>query len=296
MLPLFFIISFILNSVGTVAVTYLVYYQYKYKGKTLYFLLISLLGLLCSGVSYSFFIVNLTSMPFERFKSVFFLFFSAGMLTFTVFFYFFLVRKFELRSYKTINLLLKAGYVLSGALLAAAPFIPVIWPICLIAVFIVLFPAFFLCLNQLWFLQSKLQFERRDISFRMLGIGLLLLGISVLGEIIHYLLYHTISDFSLVLYAAVPFFFIMVLKNQSLYYQKQEIENPEKIKTIFEQFNLSGKEQEIAMEVLQGKSNKEIAYDMDISSSTVKSHIYSIYKKVNVQSRVQFVNLVMLRM
>ncbi len=296
MLPLFFIISFILGSVGTAAITYLVYYQYKYKVKTMYSLLVSLAGLLCSIVSYSFLIVNLTSVPFERFKAGFFLFFGVGMLTFTVFFYFFLVRKFALRSYKTGNLLLKAGYLISGALLAATPLFPPLWPACLILVFIVLFFGFFLCFNQLVFLQAKLQFERRDIYFRLLGISLLLMGISVLGEIIHYLLYENTSDFSIVLYAIIPFFFVMVLKNQSLYYQKQEIENPEKIKTIFEQFNLSGKEQEIAMEVLQGKSNKEIAYGMDISNSTVKSHIYSIYKKVNVQSRVQFVNLVMLRM
>jgi DNA-binding CsgD family transcriptional regulator len=154
----------------------------------------------------------------------------------------------------------------------------------------------FLALNKLVFLLEKLQFEQRDVAFRLLVLNLLLIIISVLGEITYYFLYEHVSDFSLALYVLIPLFFFSILKNQSIYYQQQTIENPDKIRLIFEQFGLSAKEQEIALEVLQGKSNKEIAYDMELSGSTVKSHIYSIYKKVNVQSRVQFVNLVMLRM
>jgi DNA-binding CsgD family transcriptional regulator len=296
MMPLLFILSFILNSMGTITITYLVYYLYKYKARSLLYLIVSLLGLLCSGVSYSFFMVNLTSMAFTRFRSMFFLFFSLGNLTFTIFFYLFLSKKFMLRTYKHASHFLFGIYLTSTAFLAAAVIFPVIWQVSLITNVICFLASAFLSFNQLVFLQSKLQFEKQDIFFKLLNISFLVLAISILSEIMHFFFNDKISGFSIFLYLITPTFFFLVLRNQSLYYQKQKIENPEKIKTIFDQFNLSGKEQEIAMEVLQGKSNKEIAYDMDISNSTVKSHIYSIYKKVNVQSRVQFVNLVMLRM
>ncbi|MBN1798494.1 MAG: helix-turn-helix transcriptional regulator [Spirochaetales bacterium] len=296
MMSVLFILSFILNSMGTITITYLVYYLYKYNARSLLFLIVSLLGLLCSGVSYSFYIVNLGSVPFNQFRSMFLLFFSLGNISFTVFFYLFLTKKFMLRTHKLEFQLLFSFYLASVVCSIIAVIFPIIWYASLIINLVAFLVSAFVAYNQLVFLQSKLQFEKQDIFFKLLNISFLILSISIVSELIYFYFHEKISSFSLFLYFITPLFFFLVLRNQSLYYQKQEIENPEKIKTIFTQFNLSSKEQEIAMEVLQGKSNKEIAYDMDISNSTVKSHIYSIYKKVNVQSRVQFVNLVMLRM
>ncbi|MEJ2662456.1 MAG: helix-turn-helix transcriptional regulator [Spirochaetia bacterium] len=296
MLQLLFILSFILNSMGTITITYLVYYQYKYKSRILLFLIASLIGLLCAGISYSIFILNLSALSFEQFRTVFFAFFSLGMLSFVVFFYFYLRKRFALRSYRFIERMLLGGYFFSIGLVVLTVVLPLIWFITLAVLFCVFLFSSFLALNKLVFLLEKLQFEQRDVAFRLLVLNLLLIIISVLGEITYYFLYEHVSDFSLALYVLIPLFFFSILKNQSIYYQQQTIENPDKIRLIFEQFGLSAKEQEIALEVLQGKSNKEIAYDMELSGSTVKSHIYSIYKKVNVQSRVQFVNLVMLRM
>jgi len=296
MMSLLFILSFLLNSMGTITITYIVYYQYKYKAKTLLYLIVSLLGLLCSGVSYSFYTADLSIIPFEKFKTIFLLFFSTGNLTFAVFFYVFLSKKFLLRTHKLLYIIAFICFFISTVCVILPVVFPLIWSVSLIVHSICFIFVAFLALNQLLFLQSKLQFEKKDVFFKLLILGFLIITVSILNEMIHFFVYETVSTFSLLLYFFIPFFFFLVLKNQSLYYQKQEIKDPEKIKTIFEQFNLSGKEQEIAIEVLQGKGNKEIAYDMDISNSTVKSHIYSIYKKVNVQSRVQFVNLVMLRM
>ena len=39
--------------------------------------------------------------------------------------------------------------------------------------------------------------------------------------------------------------------------------------------------------ILAGKSNKEIEDKLYISSSTVKNHVYNIYRKLNVKSRSQ---------
>lgn len=50
--------------------------------------------------------------------------------------------------------------------------------------------------------------------------------------------------------------------------------------------NLTPKEQEIVQYVYVGLSNKQIAYEMNISPSTVKNHLYNIFKKLGVSNRV----------
>lgn len=53
---------------------------------------------------------------------------------------------------------------------------------------------------------------------------------------------------------------------------------------------LSPKEQEIARALAEGLSNKQIAAKLGIAESTVKNHIYSIFKKCNVTSRMGLIN------
>ena len=53
------------------------------------------------------------------------------------------------------------------------------------------------------------------------------------------------------------------------------------------QHNLSDREWEVALLVGQGKSNLVIAADLNISESTVKAHISSIFKKTKTESRLQ---------
>lgn len=53
---------------------------------------------------------------------------------------------------------------------------------------------------------------------------------------------------------------------------------------------LSPKEQAIARALAEGLSNKQIAARLGIAESTVKNHIYSIFKKCNVTSRVGLIN------
>lgn len=48
---------------------------------------------------------------------------------------------------------------------------------------------------------------------------------------------------------------------------------------------LTAQEQKIANEILKDKTNKEIASDLFVSLSTVKTHINNLYKKLNVSSR-----------
>ncbi|TMU51083.1 response regulator transcription factor [Flagellimonas algicola] len=49
--------------------------------------------------------------------------------------------------------------------------------------------------------------------------------------------------------------------------------------------HLSRQEKNVKALILEGKTNKEIANELFISLSTVKTHITSIYSKLNVKGR-----------
>lgn len=59
-------------------------------------------------------------------------------------------------------------------------------------------------------------------------------------------------------------------------------------------FLLTEREVEVAMLLLKGKSNSQIAELMYVSLSTVKKHIAKIFKKANVRSRSEFISRVKL--
>jgi DNA-binding CsgD family transcriptional regulator len=54
---------------------------------------------------------------------------------------------------------------------------------------------------------------------------------------------------------------------------------------------ISEREREIIGLILDGKTNREIEEILFISHGTVKNHVYHIYQKLDVNSRVQLVNL-----
>ncbi len=56
-----------------------------------------------------------------------------------------------------------------------------------------------------------------------------------------------------------------------------------------EQLGLSQRETEVLGWLIQGKDNKAIATQMSISTSTIRKHLESIYRKLNVQSRTEAV-------
>ncbi len=59
------------------------------------------------------------------------------------------------------------------------------------------------------------------------------------------------------------------------------------IKSKFETFNLSKREQEIFNYISNGLSNIEIAEKLFLSKNTVKKHIQNIYSKLDVKNRIQ---------
>lgn len=59
---------------------------------------------------------------------------------------------------------------------------------------------------------------------------------------------------------------------------------------IFKSFGLSKREQQIAMLILNGKSDKQIGDDLGISPQTVATHNKNLFKKLKIHSRIELIN------
>jgi DNA-binding NarL/FixJ family response regulator len=55
--------------------------------------------------------------------------------------------------------------------------------------------------------------------------------------------------------------------------------------------SLTNREREMLSQVLKGASNREIAVSSSISERTVKTHLYRVYRKLNVKSRTKAIAL-----
>lgn len=59
------------------------------------------------------------------------------------------------------------------------------------------------------------------------------------------------------------------------------------------QHGLTSRQEEIIKYILQGCSNKDISLKLNISEGTVKTHIYNIFKRVDISSRNQLLKKIM---
>ncbi|MDH4197684.1 MAG: LuxR C-terminal-related transcriptional regulator, partial [Candidatus Aminicenantes bacterium] len=66
----------------------------------------------------------------------------------------------------------------------------------------------------------------------------------------------------------------------------------ERADSVIESYGLTAREQEILRLVLQGATNKDIERKLFVSASTVRNHIYNIYRKLGVRNRLELVNLI----
>jgi DNA-binding CsgD family transcriptional regulator len=77
------------------------------------------------------------------------------------------------------------------------------------------------------------------------------------------------------------------------YFQKSEYNSIEdKWKELKLRYSLTSREKEISELITLGKSNKEIEQLLFISHSTVKNHLSNIYRKFNVNSRLELSTLI----
>lgn len=82
----------------------------------------------------------------------------------------------------------------------------------------------------------------------------------------------------------LKFFF----EKQFRYTEAEDIEN--KLSNFCAKFGISTREQDIIVQVMQGKTNKDIEKVLFISHNTVKNHLYSVYQKAGVKSRSELIH------
>lgn len=87
-----------------------------------------------------------------------------------------------------------------------------------------------------------------------------------------------------------------LLKNHAYLTELSEMSSDEQSKTVsnFVKIGqLTERESEIAALLLKGRTYKMIADELHLSQNTVKTHIKNIYSKLNIQSKMELVNLMM---
>lgn len=84
---------------------------------------------------------------------------------------------------------------------------------------------------------------------------------------------------------------IEALIRRSNWNKRKEKKNPISIKTVENISKLTQRELEILRMVSRGASNADIAEKLFVKEVTIKTHLNSIYKKLNVENRVQAVLL-----
>lgn len=107
------------------------------------------------------------------------------------------------------------------------------------------------------------------------------------------LVHFVIGQGTLLYIAIIPFlwlrYFLPVYSESLL----RRVDDHSMLNRIYEQYNISPREQEIVRLLLDGKSNKEIKKALFISYHTVKNHIYSIYQKFGINTRYELVHFLL---
>lgn len=65
-----------------------------------------------------------------------------------------------------------------------------------------------------------------------------------------------------------------------------------RLSEVADRYNLTRREREVTELICQGKSNKDIAEILFLSESTVKTHIYNIFRKLEVKNRIEAIRIV----
>jgi len=95
-------------------------------------------------------------------------------------------------------------------------------------------------------------------------------------------IYHfVVANIFIILFLTIRFYFNVAEKAQSALTHAMKF------------YPLSQREVEVGIELSKGKSNKEISEALFIEETTVKNHLKSIFKKLEIKSRSEFLSLLL---
>ncbi len=107
---------------------------------------------------------------------------------------------------------------------------------------------------------------------------------------------HTLSVVFHTFYVALTFILMFYWLNRKVIpYHRDLVDHSVTgvaVDSLRERYKLSDREVEVSLQIIYGKSNKEIAVQLNLSASTVKNYIYNLYQKIGISSRFELINLV----
>ncbi|NOQ74412.1 MAG: DNA-binding response regulator [Crocinitomix sp.] len=118
--------------------------------------------------------------------------------------------------------------------------------------------------------------------------GLLIAALLILFQLSHYQLFKgNLTTEIIIAVVSVVFFFLGLYFRQKWTKENKVNQKGEINYKTLHQLNISDREQEVLQGIVAGLSNKEIGAQLFISESTIKSHVTSLYSKLEVKKRPQ---------
>lgn len=135
-----------------------------------------------------------------------------------------------------------------------------------------------------------------EVQLVLKSFGILILVIIPLILIHKFIVLHFFPDNISINFPYFNVLFLLGSTSLAIYYgakylfKREEYTYLELSKNFMRIANISQREQEIIQLLVEGLSNKEIADSLFISQKTVKNHLYHIYRKLGINSRLQLMH------
>lgn len=141
------------------------------------------------------------------------------------------------------------------------------------------------------------KFDFRMYRFTVTVCLFLIYGIYLLSEMGVKLAIFSVMDFTVFLWLLIScanVFYIYKRDFKKIYAERppEEISAEDAIRNVAVKKSLTARESEILKEIYDGKSNTEIAQKLFISESTVKAHVYNLFRKLETKSRLDAVRII----
>jgi len=135
---------------------------------------------------------------------------------------------------------------------------------------------------------------RKKIELDYLFTILIVIPPVILGSLTNYCFrenYHLSFNFRFYFFAIIPILFNIIALEIGKKFPQKNKTLEDKINALIKEKGLSPAEIRIIYLIIEGKQNTKIAQELFITEGTVKNHIYSIFKKLQIKSRTHLISL-----
>lgn len=135
-----------------------------------------------------------------------------------------------------------------------------------------------------------------DKSVRTMCLTMIIISFAMLPIVISSMLFPSLRGISISVVslsytiAILVFLFIAIARLDSAV-PSETREKGIAFEDVQNEFHITEREFEVILEIKKGMTNKEIAYNLNISVNTVNNHIANIFSKTGVRSRIDLLNL-----